>query len=72
MDLGNGIVMKGDFTNIGKIGGTQIIGVGSSTGNDVLDELIKDDAMDMITRIMNGDMSRCGKDEDDEDNKETK
>jgi len=67
MDLGNGIVMKGNFTNIGNVGGTQIIGVGASSGNAVLDELAKEDALDMITRVMNGDMSRCGKDEDDED-----
>ena len=64
MDLGNGMVMKGNFTKLGKVGGTEIIGVGSSTGNKVLDGLIKDDAMDMINRIMKGDMSRCGKGDD--------
>ena len=62
MDLGNGMVMKGNFTNIGNVNGTQIIGVGSG-GSDSQ----KEDALDMITRIMNGDMSRCGHDEDEED-----
>lgn len=68
MDLGNGMVMKGNFTKLGNVGGTQIIGVGSGTGNSVLDKLMKEDSMDMITRIMNGDMSRCGKGDEDENN----
>lgn len=66
MDLGNGIIMKGNFTNMGNIGGTQVIGVGSGSGNSLLDQLVQEDAMEKLNKIMNGDMSGFGHDEDED------
>ena len=62
MQLAPGISMKGNFTKLGNIGGTQVIGVGGGTGNSLLDKLAADDAMSKLNKILNG-----GDDDDDDD-----
>lgn len=51
MELAPGIVMKGNFNKIGNIGGTEVIGVGASSGNSLLDQLAKEDAMEKLNKI---------------------
>ena len=65
MQLAPGIVMKGNFSKIGNIGGTEIIGVGAGSGNSVLDQLAKEDAMEKLNKIFG---NSNDEDEDDGDN----
>ena len=69
MQLAPGIVMKGNFSKIGNIGGTEIIGVGAGSGNSVLDQLAKEDAMEKLNKIFgNSNDEDEDEDEDDGDN----